>query len=51
MNTIAGTRCTVCGASGFEHHGFAGWLCPGCVECGCEAYEAAQGLEASNEDD
>ena len=36
--------CAVCGAAAFEHHGFAGWLCPGCAQRGAEAYEEAQGL-------
>ena len=34
-------KCTVCNATAFKHHGYAGWLCHGCAERGLEAYELA----------
>jgi hypothetical protein len=43
--------CTVCGAAAFEHHGFAGWLCPRCSDRGAEAYEAALGLNTDEQTD
>lgn len=42
-------NCAVCAASAFDHHGFAGWLCLSCAECGAEAYEAALGLSVVGE--
>jgi hypothetical protein len=43
--------CAVCGVAAFEHAGFAGWLCPGCVDRGAEAYEAALGLSRDERTD
>ncbi len=45
-------ECALCESRRVQFYGFAGWLCAGHVEAGCEAYERALGLyEGSGTED
>jgi len=42
-------ECALCESRRVQFYGFAGWLCAGHAEAGCEAYELALGLSEASE--